>query len=402
MRKLYTPALVVVAFLVAILAPKSGFSQACSSLSATYVLSESRCAATGAIQINVTGGSGNYQYKVSGPVATSYVSSNTITGLAPGNYLVTIKDVDSSCIYNKDSVTISGNYAAPNFTMASTGVTCKNGNDGTISLTGQTFGRAPVTYKIIAPSPSGVGNVSTTGNFTGLKSGSYLVQLNDSCGAIQTRLIDVPNYTWVIMSSSVTKVGCDSADASIKLSDNLGNTNLSGNIFNGFIYGVSRMPGDTTWFNSRTFRFYKGNSRSITLIAKDGCGNLVNLVWVDTAVPSVAASVVINNKTCIGFTATITGKSNLTNPQYCLYDNANSLLSCNTSGTFNISPYGSYCIKIKDLCYDTTITRCFTVSKPVPSVNASVGITYQSCSLFTATVSSLTNLSNPQFCMYDG
>ncbi len=401
MRKLSPSALLVLPFLIAFLLPKPVFSQSCSTLSSTYLTTESRCAATGAIQINATGGSGNYQYKLSGPMTTSYLSTSLITGLAPGNYLVTVKDVDSGCIYNKDSVTVPGNYTAPNFTMVSTGVTCMNGSNGTISLTNQTFGRAPFSYKIIAPSPSQVGNVSTTGNFTGLTSGTYLIQLNDSCGAIQTRSIDIPDYSWVIMSASVNKAGCDSADASIKLSDNLGNTNLSGTVFTGFQYGVSRIPGDTTWFNSGTFRFFRGNSRSVTLLAKDGCDNLVSLASINNAIPSVSSSVSISNKTCNGFTAKIKGKSNLTNPQYCLYDNSDNLISCNTSGTFNVTPYGSYCIKIMDVCYDTTITRCFNVSQPVPSVGASVGITYQSCSSFTASVSSLTNLTNPQFCIYD-
>jgi hypothetical protein len=52
--------------------------------------------------------------------------------------------------------------------MIATDVTCNNGNDGTITVTGQNFGRAPFSYKIIAPSASSVGTVSVAGVFTGI------------------------------------------------------------------------------------------------------------------------------------------------------------------------------------------------------------------------------------------
>ena len=120
------------------------------------------------VQINASGGSGNYQYKVSGPVSTPYTSSSLISGLSPGRYLVTVKDIVTNCEYAKDSITIDGDYVAPSFTMVATDVTCINGTDGTITITSQQYGRAPFSYKIIAPSASGVGTVSVTGFFTGL------------------------------------------------------------------------------------------------------------------------------------------------------------------------------------------------------------------------------------------
>ena len=132
--------------------PKFIVAQVCDSLKATYIVNESRCAATGSIEINATGGSGNYKYKATGPVIINYTSSNIITGLSAGDYIVTVFDISTNCVYNKDTVTILGNYSTPNFTMASTGVTCINGNDGTISLTSQSFGRGPFSYTIVAPS----------------------------------------------------------------------------------------------------------------------------------------------------------------------------------------------------------------------------------------------------------
>jgi hypothetical protein len=399
MKKFYPFGVAFFMVLAAMFLPKIIFAQDCGTLTATYSVSESRCASTGTIQINATGGSGNYNYKANGPITINYTTNSLLTGMPPGRYLITVKDINTNCIYNQDSVTVTGNYLAPNFTMTATGVTCIDGNNGTISVSGQTNGRAPFSYKIIAPSASAVGTISTAGNFTGLLSGSYLVQMSDSCGAIQTRSIIIDNYSWIINTNSVTKIGCDTIAVTFNLTDNRGNATPS-SVFNGFLYGASVTTGDTTWFTTNTFKYYKAKKRSVKLFVKDPCGNIKSAVWTDTAIPSVISTVSISNKVCSTFTATITGKVNLTGASYCIYDNSNILLACNATGVFNTLPYGSYCIKITESCYDTIINRCFTVTRPVPAVDASVQIT-RFCNTFTATVTGQTNLNSPNFCLYN-
>ncbi len=399
MKKLYL--LIVYCLVISLTSflPEIGFSQSCTTLTATYITNESRCAATGSVQINATGGSGNYEYKAEGPVVTNFTSSSLITGLSAGNYLIIIKDVIANCIYDQDSITIAGDYAAPNFTMVSTDVTCINGNDGTITVTGQTFGRAPFSYQIIAPSASGVGTISVSGNFTGLISGNYLIQLTDSCGAIQTRGIAVQNYNWFINNYPVTKIGCDSISVTINLKDIKGRVTPD-SVFNNFLYGASVTDGDTTWFTTNSFNYYIGNKHSVKFFVKDNCGNMKWVTWTDPYKPNVNAAVAITNKACSTFTATITGQVNLTNPEFCIYTDTHTLIECNTTGVFNLLPYGSYCIEIKDNCYDTTISRCFTATIPVPSVNPGV-ITSTTCKGFTVSVTGQTNLTNPYYCLYD-
>jgi len=399
MKKLYLTVFCIFILTVISLLPQNSFAQNCGLLTAIYTTTESRCAATGTVQINASGGSGIYQYKASGPVVTTYTSSTLITGLSAGRYLIIVKDVLTNCVYANDSVTIPGNYVAPNFTMVATDVTCNNGNDGTITVTSQNFGRAPFSYKIIAPSASNVGTVSVAGVFTGLTSGNYFVQLSDSCGAIQTRNITVQNYDWWINSFSVVKTSCDSVAVTINLKDSKGNVTPN-SIFNGFLYGASVIPGDTAWYNTNSFNYYKGTKRTVKLFVKDNCGNMKSVVWTDNSIPRVDATVSIINKACSTFTATITGQANLTAPVYCLYDSVKNLLSCNSTGVFNLLPYGSYCIDIRDNCYDTTITRCFTVTRPLPSANANVSIV-TACKNFTATVTGQLNLNNPNYCIYD-
>ncbi|MHA4847133.1 T9SS type A sorting domain-containing protein [Flavitalea antarctica] len=397
--------------------PKKGFSlflflhllfvvcataQDCSTLTATYSTTESRCIATGTIAVVASGGSGNYNYKVSGPVTTSFTSSSIISGLPAGSYLVTVRDVTSGCVFETSNIVVAGSYSDPRFNIAQTDVTCINGNDGTITVTNLENGRNPFSFSIVAPSASNIGTTNSTGTFTNLVPGDYSIQLRDSCGGMQTRRVSVLNYNWFFDGTSITTVNCDEADVVINLKDNKGNTNLSGTAFNGFQYGIIRGAGDTSWSSTRTFRVYKGTLRSLVIVAKDLCGVYRYTGWTETVRPVVGNTVAISGQNCSSFNAAIATPGNLTDPLYCLYRTSPSaLISCNTTGSFTGVPYGSYRITVRDDCYDTTITRTFTVAQPVPSVNANVTVSNYACNSFTATVGGQVNLNSPNFCLYD-
>lgn len=374
-------------------------AQSCSSLTLSYTTAESRCVATGSITVNVSGGSGNYNFKAAGTITTPVTSSNQITGLPPGYYTVFVKDLNTNCTKQLDSVQVTGSYSDPRFQLVKTDATC-SGNDGTISVFNQQYGRSPFTYTIIAPSPSNVGATNTTGSFTGLTPGEYAIQLQDSCGGIQVRRITIENYNWWFDSLSVIKNSCDMVDVFIKLRDNKGNTNLSGTAFNGFTYGYV-LNGDTSWLFYKSFSVLIGTKRSLTIVVKDNCGNVHSTIWnlPDNVKPSLGA-VNFNNLTCNTFTASVGGQ-NLTAPYYCLYDSAYNLITCDSSGIFPNLSYGRYCIEVTDQCYDTVITRCFTLNRNLPSINSTVSISNQSCSTFTAAITGQQNLINPQYCLYD-
>ncbi|RYE09199.1 MAG: hypothetical protein EOP51_33390, partial [Sphingobacteriales bacterium] len=132
-------------------------AQDCSTLTATSTTTESRCTATGTISVTATGGSGSYNYRAVGPVSTTFTSSSVITGLPAGSYTVTVKDVSTGCLFTESTVVVTGTYSDPRFGLASTDVTCTNGNDGTVTVTGLGHGRSPFVYTIIAPSASNIG-----------------------------------------------------------------------------------------------------------------------------------------------------------------------------------------------------------------------------------------------------
>jgi hypothetical protein len=373
--------------------------QDCSGLSFTYSASESRCVATGSITVTVTGGSGNYNFKAVGPISTPLTSSNIITGLPPGYYTVSVKDLNSNCTVQHDSVFISGSYNDPRFQLTKTNATCA-GNDGTISTMDQQFGRSPFSYTIVAPSASKLGESNNTGSFTGLIPGEYAIQLQDSCGGIQVRRVTIDSYNWWFDSLSVVRVGCDSAEVYIRLKDSKNNLNTTTAAFDGFQYGYV-LNGDTTWAIGSLFSILLGTNRQLEIIAKDDCGTIHSSPWtVPEGQKPALNPVVFSNITCNTFTASASGR-NLTSPNFCLYDTSGTLLACSPLGVFNGLGFGSYCVKVQDACYDTTLIKCFILTQPVPSVAPVVAISNRDCSMFTATITGQTNLFSGSYCLYD-
>ncbi len=356
---------------------------------------------TGTILVTASGGSGVYNYKVSGPVNTAFTSSNAITGLSAGTYVVTVKDIATGCVAEQANVVVTGTYAEPRFTLTKTDETCFNARNGTVSVSGVTGGRAPFLYTIVAPSPMGVGTANATGLFTGLSAGEYAIQMRDSCGGIQTRRIQVLGYDWWIEAFTGNRNNCTNADFSFSLRDSRGNTSLSSSVFNGFRYGVVRSAGDTAWYSTRNFTYDIGTRRSLVFVVRDGCGNVRQTTWNVNPVPAAANAVTTGQTGCNSFTASIAGQTGLTNPQYSLFRQPATLVSTNSTGSFSGFASGSYYILIRDNCFDTTIRRDFTVSQPRPSLAASVTTTRVNCSTFTASVTGVTNFTSPTYRLFN-
>lgn len=393
MKKLYLFALLPLFFVASRVN-----GQECDSLKATFQAYSSRCTATGSIKIFPSGGSGNYKYKVTGPVNTNYTTSDSLTGLAAGVYMVTVTDIKNNCILETPGVTVGGNYGDPGFILNTLPVGCDNGDNGGIMVEGLTQGREPFTFSIVAPSASGVGTTNSIGVFTGLIAGNYTIRLMDSCGGIQTRTVTVDNYNWHIDSYSFTKFSCDSASGYLKVVDSRGNISTVTGI-PGMKYAVKTSAGDIIWSTDSYFRFKANGITSIEAIAMDSCGNMKKIQTSVFLIPSVNNNVGISNKICSTFTAQVKSVKNFSDPQFCLFDENDVLLDCNTTGKFTGLAYGSYCIKSKDGCTDTVITRCFSEKPPVASVATNVSISDKNCTDFDVSIGSQNNLNNPQFCL---
>ncbi len=397
MKNFYTSFQIVVC--ICVIAPGTTKAQ-CALLDAACVTYESRCAATGAIKVFASGGSGNYKYKTTGPVNTNFTTSDSITGLSAGIYTVIVNDVVTNCTFTQTNVVVAGTYQDPRFSLVKTDVSCDNASNGSITVDSYSFGRAPFVFSIVAPSPMGVGTSNSTGFFPGLMAGDYSIRMTDSCGGIQTRQITVINYTWWIDAYAFTKTGCDEASGFIKVVDSRGNISTVGGI-PGFSYGVVRTAGDTIWSADPYFNFLLLGHNNFDIVAKDNCGIIKKASTAVSLVPTVAANVTTYNYQCNFFSASLSVGTNFLNPDFCLYDSANVLVNCNTTGVFTGIAYGSYCIRAHDNCTDTVVSKCFRIAAPPVSIDNNVLITDKTCNSFTASITGQTGLTSPEYCLYD-
>ena len=397
MRKFYLLQTFSLLFLIL---PVLAKSQTCPGLTATFTTYESRCAATGSVKIIASGGSGTYKYKMQGPSNSNYTTTDSITGLSAGTYTLFINDILNNCTISISNVVIPGTYQDPRFTLLKQDVTCDNGNNGSIEVDGELYGRSPFSYSIVAPSPMGIGTSNSTGIFNNLIAGYYSIQMTDSCGGIQTRQITVGNYSWWIDSYPFTRTGCNEISGFIRVVDSKGNISTVSGI-PGFMYAVVRAPGDTIWSSTPNFTFtLTPPQNSFDVIVKDNCGAIKKVHLTVQMTPSTSPTVTTFNYLCNSFTAQL-NTINFLNPNFCLYDSANVLISCNSSGIFTGLPYGNYCMEVHDECTDTTIRRCFNAVPPPIGISNTVIISNKTCYSFTATVTGQFGLTNPDYCLYN-
>ncbi|RRQ50039.1 DUF11 domain-containing protein [Maribacter algicola] len=118
------------------------------------------------ITINVTAGSGSYDYEIDGPGAVDQAraamggSSITWTGASiDGSYTVTVYDTSTAIPNCLGSIVVNVSPAVtPNISVSSfTDVTCNGADDGTITVTSTDVGTGPYSYEII----SGPGSSAT-------------------------------------------------------------------------------------------------------------------------------------------------------------------------------------------------------------------------------------------------
>lgn len=326
------------------------------------------------------------------------------------------------CLYNSSNVLISCNTTGT-FTNIPYGSYCIKAHDSctdttitrcftatppplsinnTISISNKvcsTF-TAAVTGQVGLTNPSfciyNASNVliscNATGVFTLLPYGSYCIKTTDGCRDTTitkcfTVLRPVPNLPPVLLPSYVTCTGFgvivtgDSTSAPLYC---LYDSN-----------GVLIICNNTGIFDSIPLGTYCINMY-------DSCYDttIIRCITVGMPVLTNDLATVVSNKTCVDFTVTATS-SNLTTPNYCLYTSGGSMIRCDSSGIFNNLPYGSYCIRAKNSCPDTTMIKCFTVSQPVPSVDVTIRTDSYTCSTFNATVTGLVNIQSADFCIYD-
>ncbi len=149
--------------------------------------------ANGVIKINVVGGTAPYTYTWS----TSAQNTTSISGLAAGNYSVSVAD-SKSC-----PVTSTFNVTQPtSVTIVSTqsNVNCFGGNNGSISTT-VSGGNSPYSYTW---SPGG----ASSANISSLTAGVYTLSTADNFSCSSTKVFTITQPSSITVTSSFTNETC--------------------------------------------------------------------------------------------------------------------------------------------------------------------------------------------------
>ncbi|MCW5514680.1 T9SS type B sorting domain-containing protein [Muriicola sp. Z0-33] len=174
---------------------------------------EAGVAANAEITIDVSVGSGSYEYEISGPVNQARVAlpSNPFTwnlASAAGAYTVTVYDVSTSVPNCFETIVVDVPAAVtPAFTETHIDISCNGANDGSITLIPTDNGISPLTYTI---SPvAGVFNAGTN-TFENLPPNTYTITATgtNSCTTdIVGIVINEPNPI-VVPAPAVVEFGC--------------------------------------------------------------------------------------------------------------------------------------------------------------------------------------------------
>ena len=235
----------------------------------------------GSISLAVSSGTPGYTFTWS--PAAGNVSS--ISGLAAGNYSVTVTD-NGGCSYTNSFII---NQPAPlgAYISNSADVTCNGASDG-FAVVSSTAGQAPFTYNWSTVP------VQTTDSAFGLSAGTYFVTITDNNGCADTVSVTINEPSALgITFDLVQNVSCNGAiDGCIQITPTGGNGNYSLQWSNGAtsdsICGLS--PGtyvvtltDTTFSNSFSPVFYQENFNGVhnwTLNVPTGANGIDNNFWV--------------------------------------------------------------------------------------------------------------------------
>lgn len=161
--------------------------------------------ANGSVSLSVSSGSPAYSYFWSATDSiVDTAATIVVSGLAPGNYTVTV--VDAANFSDTVSVTITGPDPLQVSITVDSNVTCAGDSNGGLTAL-VTGGTSPYTY--------GWDNGDSTASVTGLSGGNYFLFLTDSngCTALASGTVSEPAaLSAVIAPADIQNVSCNSAE----------------------------------------------------------------------------------------------------------------------------------------------------------------------------------------------
>jgi len=224
----------------------------------------------GSVAVTASGGKSPYTYAWNNGKTTA-----SLSGLAAGNYLITVYDGNACSKTASISMT---EPAVLTVTNTQTSISCNGGNDGSVAVT-VGGGKSPYTYVW--------NNGKTTASLSGLGAGSYLVTVYDGNACSKTASISMTEPAALIISTNVQNVSSGGG--------NDGAATVTA--------GGGKAPYTYAWSNGKTTAYISGliaGSYVITVYDVNGCSKTSNVLITDPSSPLTIGSSSQTNVSCNG------------------------------------------------------------------------------------------------------
>ncbi|PTX19320.1 gliding motility-associated-like protein [Pontibacter mucosus] len=301
----------------------------------------------------VTGGTKPYAYSIDG---ATFQEGATFTGVAAGEYLVTVKDA-KGCLFVKP-ITVSNITGPEGFSFTTKASTCGSSN-GEVTVNNVTGGTAPYTYSADGKT------FQTNARLTGLAAGSHTITIKDANGCTFIRTAEVGNISGPEKYELATvATTCGAANGSITVSKVTGGTAP-------YTYALNNGSFQTT----TTFANVAAGEYTIRVKDANGCILEKKVVVSDIAGPSdIAASTTPTACTANNGTITVSGVTGGKAPYTYSLDGK----TYQAAGNFGSLAAGEYEVYAKDAngC-STTVKVTVGIKGPkeaeLASTNATCG-----------------------------
>ncbi len=315
---------------------------------------------SGSIVFSVTGGTAPFQFSTNG--GQTYGSLSTVTGLASGNYVVSVKDannctVSGGAFINQPTEALSAEVSALQ------NVLCRNGNSGTVTINA-TGGTETYTYSV-----DGGQNFQTSSIISGLVTGDYQAIVADFNGCETT--VDFS----ITEPAENLRIDLVVAEDVVCFGDGSGLIDIiAGGGTPAYEYSIDE---GTTYQADAEFSGLGGGTYYITVRDENGC---TVADTAEIAEPSAPLMITFNGSTNVICENDVTGSLNVsgsggTPPYLYFLDGQNGQLS----GVFSDLTSGTYNALVKDLngCVNSVDITIEAVSY-LPDVDFSYQVAGQS------------------------
>lgn len=293
------------------------------------------CSGTGkgTLVAKTSGGTAPYTYKWSNSAQTDSVLDN----INAGTYTVTVTDSKGCTITASGTLTLqTGNNNVTVASQSITNVSCKNGTNGSITVSA-TGGSGIYNYTW--------SNNDSTATISNLPKGSYTVSVNDGAGCTATGTYSITEPNAVIISNPIVKnISCNGgSNGSIQITTTGGTGTLTSN-----------------WSNSGTGNSITSlavGSYKVTVADQNGCADSATYNITEPSVFSLTTTHV--NVNCNGASTgsiSVTKNGGVGTITYAWNNGAA------TKDLTNI-PAGNYCLTATDN-NSCTATVCDTITQP--------------------------------------